>query len=895
MLDDDSSISSPSISTTSLDLAAADTFFDIDPAPQKTPVEAPVASPSKRDRLVYELYTTEISYVNSLAILVHEYIKPLRNYNIISREELSSVFGNLELIYDLHVSLLDSFEAAITSYSASDTTVAPLLEAVLPLFAQYYPPFCSVFSGARDVIALLRAHNSPFASFFLQRCQLHGGRDIFFYLIMPIQRLPRYELLLNELAGKTKKSHPDAASLSSVAAAMGTTNARVNDLLAQAADKGSRRGKKESSGSGSAGLDMYMSEPTRRIIWEAPISLRTPGRVLWGVLFNDSFVVGEKVTPNAAKAGALFLAELETKLDTTWVEDLEDLDPSTINNDAFEVYTPSRSYFLYAGSSDSKSSWIRALQTTIDEFMAIDRVDALIVSDSADSKGLLGSGPDPLSGEDTEDASTATGGGSASASEANSDATGADQAGIRRAMYYYEDGAIYDGTLKEGSRHGRGHIFFPSKDHYVGNFVEGARDGHGVYRWASGAVYDGNWVANQPSGHGVYKDRHILYDGVWKNGAKHGKGRFVYGTITYEGEFRDGLRHGTGKLVSSTTPLEYDGEWARNMRSGQGRAVLEDGSVYEGTWAFDVPHGSGKLVSRQGREVYEGDFEEGLKSGQGVLTIMGNDDHSMSYSGSWSHGVYHGQGELLDFDGSVYTGTFKNGLKSGSGSLITPWGYTYEGGWELDKLSGSGTLVLPDGSEYRGEFFNGQRHGKGLLETPWGYSYRGHWAYDRKEGRGKECLPSGHKYDGYWKAGKREGFGVAAAPSNKAKYSGNWANNVRSGEGTQTYLWGTYSGNWENDVRSGQGKSTLAGGVTYEGSFYRDRREGRGVLTTPTPANDAAAAFLAEEGSSDPSSEATSPHPDEPSAITTTVMCSGGRIVTPDSLVCLEQDMPPLS
>ncbi|KNC54131.1 uncharacterized protein AMSG_09908 [Thecamonas trahens ATCC 50062] len=818
-----------------------DSFFTVDSAPQRNPVELPLTGePTKRDRLVYELYTTEITYYNSLALLVHEYIQPLRGLGIITREELSALFGSLELIHDLHGSLVDALEVAITSYSPSATMVGSIFLDIIPLFSEYYLPFCEVFGGARDVCARLRASNEQFASYFLQRVQSHGGRDLFFYLIQPIQRLPRYELLLVEISSKTKSSHKDAHALSTAANAIAEANAKVNALLAAAQDAAGSKRKKASTASqaGSAGLDMYLSEPTRRIIWEAPCSLRTPGRSLWGVLFNDMFVVGEKVSASAARAGALFTAELETSLETTWVEDLHDLDPSTINNDAFEVYTPSRSYFLYAGSSSAKHSWMRTVAKTIEAHMARDKLDALIVS---------------APGADAADAA---------------DAADVADGSLRRATYYYDDGSLYDGTLRYGSRHGRGHIFFPSKDHYVGSFVEDQREGSGVFRWASGAVYDGEWRANQPHGTGVYTFKDISYSGEWRAGMRSGSGTLVYGSITYTGEFRDGLRSGVGTLSSSVSPLRYSGSWLRDQRSGTGSAVFDDGSTYEGEWLAGEPHGSGTLVTCGGTRTYIGEFRNGKPWGNGVLSHSSS--RKLAYDGEWVAGAYHGSGTLVNDDGSVYTGSFEHGLQSGSGRLVTPWGYEYDGEWLAGRPHGTGSVLYPDGSTYSGGWISGKRSGKGTWETPWGHKYVGQWASDVREGRGREILPSGRRYDGYWKADVRDGFGVEVGVENDAKYSGNWEGGRRSGEGTKAFLWGTYSGNWSKGVREGAGKSVLAGGFVYEGTFFRNRREGRGTATVPTP--DSALG----ESQSIP------------------VMCHAGRVVAPETFVAVEHDVADL-
>lgn len=62
-----------------------------------------------------------------------------------------------------------------------------------------------------------------------ERC---GGRDLPTFLIMPIQRLPRYVLLLGELLKYTPESSPEYSSLSSALAAIKETTEQVNSTYA---------------------------------------------------------------------------------------------------------------------------------------------------------------------------------------------------------------------------------------------------------------------------------------------------------------------------------------------------------------------------------------------------------------------------------------------------------------------------------------------------------------------------------------------------------------------------------------------------------------------------------------------------------------------------------------
>ena len=77
------------------------------------------------------------------------------------------------------------------------------------------------------------------------------------------------------------------------------------------------------------------------------------------LLFNDLLVFA---TGSETKVNAVVLV---LQLDSLWYEDLEDLDPQTVREDAVEVYTPERPYTIYTGNNNEKKLWLAALKKAI--------------------------------------------------------------------------------------------------------------------------------------------------------------------------------------------------------------------------------------------------------------------------------------------------------------------------------------------------------------------------------------------------------------------------------------------------------------------------------------------------------------------------------------------------
>jgi hypothetical protein len=70
-----------------------------------------------------------------------------------------------------------------------------------------YTAYASNYNVALEVLRKLR--DTPKTSDLLEDLRKKAGNDIEAFLIKPVQRIPRYELLLRDLLKHTVDSHPD--------------------------------------------------------------------------------------------------------------------------------------------------------------------------------------------------------------------------------------------------------------------------------------------------------------------------------------------------------------------------------------------------------------------------------------------------------------------------------------------------------------------------------------------------------------------------------------------------------------------------------------------------------------------------------------------------------------
>ena len=120
----------------------------------------------------------------------------------------------------------------------------------------------------------------------------------------------------------------------------------------------------------------------------------------------------------------------------------------------------------------------------------------------------------------------------------------------------------------------------------------------------------------------------------------------TFGRNEEEGKFdntRIGLREGYGRFIardnSNHRNYEYVGDWADNMRHGQGRCYFYNGDLYQGQW------------------------EKGKRCGQGTCFMQNGE----RYVGMFEDDKKHGQGTLWSSTGTKYVGQFQNDQKHGEG------------------------------------------------------------------------------------------------------------------------------------------------------------------------------------------------------------------------------------
>lgn len=212
----------------------------------------------------------------------------------------------------------------------------------------------------------------------------------------------------------------------------------------------------------------------------------------------------------------------------------------------------------------------------------------------------------------------------------------------------YDGGSIYTGTVKEGSKHGRGKYIWNDGSFYDGDWKENERTGYGLYRWTSGEVYMGMWLKGKR--HGSAANRLAdgsVRKGIWVDDV------FQPGS---ESKFKDSVFKARKiEIIKPIVPTYVGEKIEGSVKNGKGKMVYGDSSIYEGDWKRGSYHGKGKYTWPSGSS-YEGDWVDHKRTGFGIYRYKSGD----IFAGEWVNNTRTGQGIYIFTSGQFKKGIWKD-------------------------------------------------------------------------------------------------------------------------------------------------------------------------------------------------------------------------------------------
>eukprot|EP01103_Thecamoeba_quadrilineata_P018868 TRINITY_DN7422_c0_g1_i1.p1 TRINITY_DN7422_c0_g1~~TRINITY_DN7422_c0_g1_i1.p1 ORF type:complete len:545 (-),score=73.96 TRINITY_DN7422_c0_g1_i1:77-1711(-) len=317
-----------------------------------------------RNEIVKEILETEKLYVKNLKILIGLYVQPLKATirtpeAIVTEEDMKRLFSNIETILNVNTEFLICLENRINDWN-DNQLLGDIFLQFAPLF-KLYSEYSQNYDIALGTIQQLNETNPRFAEFLQtsQRIEDNQNLGVHAFLIAPIQRLPRYILLLKNLQFNTPREHPDFIKLTESVQKFQQVTDHVNESIKKA----------ENTMKIMELQDRFkpkrnLMAPSRKFIREGTLHKITTRleRTCQFILFNDILIYAYDVMGYYHLKGSIVLA-------TSWLRSLPN---SADTQNLFQIVTTDKTYTLYTTTPEEKKSWMDDINAQINTWVELD-------------------------------------------------------------------------------------------------------------------------------------------------------------------------------------------------------------------------------------------------------------------------------------------------------------------------------------------------------------------------------------------------------------------------------------------------------------------------------------------------------------------------------------------
>ncbi len=160
-----------------------------------------------RANAVRELVESERSYLRHLEIVEEFFMRPVKEGRVsMPQAEFVTVFGDLPSIIQVNKELLASLEGSTDRVGQVFLELAPYLK--------FYSTYAQDFEGSARVVERAMTRSKSFGAFVRgQETRPEVQLRLNALLITPVQRIPRYKMLLEDVIKNTPDCHPDKKNL----------------------------------------------------------------------------------------------------------------------------------------------------------------------------------------------------------------------------------------------------------------------------------------------------------------------------------------------------------------------------------------------------------------------------------------------------------------------------------------------------------------------------------------------------------------------------------------------------------------------------------------------------------------------------------------------------------
>lgn len=176
-----------------------------------------------RKRTVDDFVSSEERFVKDLVTLNEDWRHQLKNKAFFSDYDFTLLFQDIPTILAFHSQLLSLLKSKNEGYASTLSRIfleqAPFFK-ISSNFISNYPTILQILQDAN--------RNDEYKNFCKQYSEKHGGLYFESFLITPVQRITRYNLLLRDLRSRTLKNHPDSIFIDAACLSMQNISEEVD-------------------------------------------------------------------------------------------------------------------------------------------------------------------------------------------------------------------------------------------------------------------------------------------------------------------------------------------------------------------------------------------------------------------------------------------------------------------------------------------------------------------------------------------------------------------------------------------------------------------------------------------------------------------------------------------
>lgn len=178
----------------------------------------------KIENAIFEIIVSEKAYIRQLDVIKTFFMKPVLEQNLLHKRQFQELFDSIDIIYNVNKHLLQDL------YENSNNVAQAFLN-----FAPYFKLYSSYAAGYKNAIVVLQKCKKTNPSFFKflerQETRPEVQSKLSALLITPIQRLPRYSLLLQNLLQVKSPTHKDYTALQDALEKINEVVSEVNKFI----------------------------------------------------------------------------------------------------------------------------------------------------------------------------------------------------------------------------------------------------------------------------------------------------------------------------------------------------------------------------------------------------------------------------------------------------------------------------------------------------------------------------------------------------------------------------------------------------------------------------------------------------------------------------------------